>query len=266
MTERLWLSRSVSHSYGAYKIEGLGQHPAGHHRMQVKMGCQVLRPDVQHQAEGRRAVGAAHPLAANWPRVCAVQANKVIDDPSRMGAVQAIETVRQGEHQIRVRHGQHLGQASLARAALRAPAVAPRVVLPVAVRASITGEQLAAQYRCAASHVGPQGFGLRSAQEVIGQMISHISLTKLAQRIGQGGAHGAPDSVTGVRHGCLGFARQLRQQCQRGIVGAPARAGHVQVAPGRSQLGVAHQLADAVRSLASRVEALGFASYFRAPC
>jgi hypothetical protein len=164
------------------------------------------------------------------------------------------------------------------------------VVLPVAVRAGITGEQLAAQYRCAASHVGPQGFGLRSAQEVIGQMISHISRTKLAQRIGQGGAHGAPDSVTGVRHGCLGFARQLRQQCQRGIVGAPARAGHVQVAPGRAQLGVAHQLADAVqvnaalqqvggkavpqgmdapgldaaRSLASRVEALRFAPYLRA--
>ena len=155
-----------------------------------------------------------------------------------MGAIQAIETVRQGEYQMRVRHGQHLGQAPLQpglfgpRAALRAAAVAARVVLPVAVRAGITGEQLAAQRRRAASHDGSPGFGLRSAQEVIGQ----IRRAKLAQRIGQGGAHGAPDSVTGRRHGC---ARQLRQQCQRGIVGTAARAGHVQVAPGRAQLGVA---------------------------
>lgn len=119
-----------------------------------------------------------------------------------------------------------------ARAALRAAAVTARVLLPVAMQAGITGEQLAAERRRAASHDGPPGFGLRSAQEVISQ----IRRAKLAQRIGQGGAHGAPGSVPGLH--CR-RARQLRQQCQRGIVCAPARSRHVKVAPGRAQLGVA---------------------------
>jgi len=139
---------------------------------------------------------------------------------------------------MRVRHRQHLGQAPLqpgvfgARAALRAASVAARVVLPVAVRAGIAGEQLAAQHRRAASHDGPPGFSLRSAQEVIGQ----VRRAKLAQRIGQGSAHGAPGSVPGLR--CR-RTRQLCQQRQRGMIRTAAWASHVQVAPCCAQLGVA---------------------------
>ena len=83
--------------------------------MQVNMGRQFLRPGVQHQAEGGRAVGSAHPLAAGSELSQRLRraGKQGVDNPARMGDIQAIEAVGQGEYEMRIRHRQRLGQPAL---------------------------------------------------------------------------------------------------------------------------------------------------------
>ena len=76
------------------------QHPAGHDRVHMDMPLQVLAPGVQHQAEGRCAVCAAHPLWVGGKlrqgKGCA--GKQRVNDPARVHCVQAVQAVRQREH------------------------------------------------------------------------------------------------------------------------------------------------------------------------
>ena len=109
-----------------------GQHAASHHAMNMQVHRQLLRPGVQHQAEGRLAMGHAHPLRVDGELAERLgrTGKQGINQPTRVCAVEAVQTVRQCEHQMRVGHVEYLGQSPLQPgvfrpcAALRAMAVA----------------------------------------------------------------------------------------------------------------------------------------------
>ena len=119
-----------------------------------------------------------------------------VDQPTRVNAVKAVQTVRQCEHQMRVGHVEYLGQSPLqpgvlgARAALREMAISARVVLPVAMAARVAGQSVASQRGGAAGNDAPPRLGLGRGQEMLCQILS----TVLAQCIGQGG-HGVLPSA-----------------------------------------------------------------------
>ena len=220
--------------------------------MHMDVALQVLRPGVQDQAEGGFAVLLSHPfgIGGEFRQGLRGAGEQGVDDPARMRAVQGIQVVGQGEHQVGVGHGQDLGQPALqpgvlgARAALRAVAVAARVVLPVAVAAGLAGQLLAAQGCRAASHDGPPGFGLGRGQGVMRQVRGAVAAQHLSHAMGQRG-HAASGDEPGDRL----QARQAGQQVQRvGVLGrAELRADQVQVAAGGADVAVAQQAADGVQ-------------------
>lgn len=80
-----------------------GERAARHDAMHVQMPLQALRPGMQHQGQCR---GAAQPLRIGGKllqRLCGAGKQRV-DDPVRMRAVQRVQRVWQGEHQVRIRH------------------------------------------------------------------------------------------------------------------------------------------------------------------
>jgi hypothetical protein len=93
-------------------VAALVQAAAGHQRVHVDVAAQVLRPGVQHQREG---AGGAQPAGVGGE--LAQRGRHALHQravhPAVIAAGQAVEGVRQREHQVAVRHRQQLRQPGL---------------------------------------------------------------------------------------------------------------------------------------------------------
>ena len=173
----------------------LCQHTTSHHRMHMDVALQVLRPGVQDQTERRCTPSHTHPpwVGRKLAQGLRGAGKQGVDHPARVGAIQGVEAVGQREHQVRIGHGQHLGQSALqpgvlgARTALRAMPVAAGVVLPVAVAAGVAAQLLTTQCSGAAGNDTAPGFGLGRAQGVGVQVRTAKAAQYLCHARGQGG-------------------------------------------------------------------------------
>jgi len=102
-------------------------------RVHVQVLPEILAPGVQHQGSGDLPTEPTRILAELEQRVGGGLEQEAVDR-SRIGLCQHIQRVRQGEHQVEVRHRQQLGPPGSQptflgqRLALRAMPVAAGVV------------------------------------------------------------------------------------------------------------------------------------------
>ena len=206
--QRVHREQEVGLASGRRPMAFLGKRAASHHRVQMDMALQILRPGVQYQAECGSAVCVIHPLVAGGKlRQCLRRTGEQgVDHPAGMRAIQAVEAVRQGKHQVGVRHRQYFGQTTLQPGvfgpctALRAMPVPARMVLPVTMVTGIARQLLPAQRGGATRNNAPPGFFLRCVQGVLFEK----SGSALPQRICQSGSHGALTQWSGCTGGIWG--------------------------------------------------------------
>ncbi len=150
------------------------------------MSPQVLLPGMQHQREARRAAQPARVGGKCVQRSCRRTEQQRVER-ARVAAGQPVDRVRQGEHQMEIRHRQQLPpprrEPSLlgARLALRAVAVTAGVVLIAQHTATVTALDMPAQRWGAAGDNRTPRLVLYDGQS----MRIEIRPTVLAQDVGQ---------------------------------------------------------------------------------
>jgi hypothetical protein len=141
---------------------------AGHQRVHVRVMGERLPPGMQHQRGGDIAPEPARVLAKLDQRFRSRGKQQPVD-PSRVALGQRIDLVREREHQMEIGHGQELSAPALQptllgeRLALRAVAVAARVVVKLLRAAMVALGDVAAQLLRATALDGAQRLQLGSA-------------------------------------------------------------------------------------------------------
>jgi hypothetical protein len=164
------------------------QRPAGYQRMQMDMSAEILLPRVQHQRERRHAAQMSR-VGGELGKRCRYRREQRLVERPWCGGNQAIEVVRQREHQVKVRHGQHFtppcGDPGFLRPglALRAVPVPARVIDVPGRAAVVTGFDVTAEDRRATGKDRTPDAGCPARQRLTGE----VSLAEGGQHPGQAG-------------------------------------------------------------------------------
>ena len=141
------LSGLVSGFDGAFSYQELKPQsvsPASDQRMQMNVPTEILLPGVQRQRKRRHAAQMSR-VGGEFAERCRHGSEQRLVDQFRGGGNQAMERMRQREHQVKVRHRQHFtppcGDPGLLRPglALRAVPVPARVIDVPGRAAAIAG-------------------------------------------------------------------------------------------------------------------------------
>jgi hypothetical protein len=163
------------------------QRPAGDQGVHMHVPPEVLLPGMQHQRERQLAAQPAGIGAelAEGGRCCAEE--HLVDHPRAL-ADQRVQRMRQGEHQMEIRHRQQLlapfRQPVLLGAglALRAVAVAARVIHVSRHTAAVAGLDVAAEYGRATGDDRPPDLRPGRRQDVAGEVRRPVPAEDLGQR------------------------------------------------------------------------------------